>query len=203
MEKIQMCGFFIQEVILSSVYIIETTKILRTSIKPNTRRLMYQLIAINALIIIMDLGLLGLECASLYIMETIFKGFLYSLKLKLEFAILSKLVQFVGKGEGSTRREPSIAYLDEKELGPPGIDDEKASGSSAGLHPHDQVHDFVDLSRTRTDHTHALPRTDRQGSIQRPGGVDEDEWELAQLEHAETVSSSRSTKVPGYGAHAV
>lgn len=65
MEKIQMCGFFLQEVILSSIYIVETVKILKTSVQQNTQRLMHQLITINALIIVMDLGLLGLECASL------------------------------------------------------------------------------------------------------------------------------------------
>lgn len=68
MEKLQMCGFFIQEVILSGIYIIETIKILKSSVQQNTKRLMYQLMAINILIIIMDLGLLGLEAASLYIL---------------------------------------------------------------------------------------------------------------------------------------
>lgn len=65
MEKIQMCGFFCQEVILSSIYIIETAKILRSSLRPNTRKTMQQLVLVNAIIIFMDLGLLGLEAASL------------------------------------------------------------------------------------------------------------------------------------------
>ena len=65
MEKIQMCGFFCQELILSSIYIIETAKILRSSLQRDTRKTMQQLLLINAIIIIMDLGLLGLEAASL------------------------------------------------------------------------------------------------------------------------------------------
>ncbi|EXJ65293.1 hypothetical protein A1O7_01634 [Cladophialophora yegresii CBS 114405] len=84
MEKVQMCGFFLQEVILSSIYIAETIRILRTSVQDSTKRLMYQLMAINILIIVMDLGLLGLECASLYILETITKPTFYSIKLKLD-----------------------------------------------------------------------------------------------------------------------
>ena len=35
---------------------------------------MRQLVAINAVIIVMDLGLLGLEAASLYILQVTFKG---------------------------------------------------------------------------------------------------------------------------------
>lgn len=195
MEKLQMCGFFIQEVILSSIYIIETVKILRTSVQRNTRRLMYQLIAINVLIIIMDLGLLGLEAASLYILETIFKGFLYSLKLKLEFAILSKLVQFVGRGDSAS--EPtrgSIAYLDENEFGPPM--GEKSSGSSTARHNNLDVPDFVDMTRVRTDVTHASPGADRGRSVHRHGVSDFD-LDLARLEHVETLSSIHNRKPNG------
>lgn len=99
MEKIQMTGFFCQEVILSSIYVVETFRILRTSLQPDTRTTMRQLLAINAVIIAMDLGLLGLEAASYYILETMLKGVVYSIKLKLEFAILGKLVRFVGGGQ--------------------------------------------------------------------------------------------------------
>lgn len=94
-----MAGFFCQEVILSSVYIIETRKILYSSLRPGTRITMRQLVIINFLIIILDLGLLGLEAASLYILETLVKGVVYSIKLKLEFAILGKLVNFVRSNE--------------------------------------------------------------------------------------------------------
>ena len=109
MEKIQMVGFFVQEIILSSIYIVETIKILRTSLQPNTKRTMYQLITINVVIIVMDLGLLGIECASLYILETLVKGVIYSIKLKLEFAILGKLVHFaVGPETRNCRRTRHI-----------------------------------------------------------------------------------------------
>lgn len=51
MEKIQMSGFFCQEVILSSIYIVETFKLLQTSLQSDTRITMRQLAAVNALII--------------------------------------------------------------------------------------------------------------------------------------------------------
>ena len=182
MEKIQMCGFFLQEVILSSIYIVETVKILRSSVQENTRRLMYQLLAINVLIIAMDLGLLGLEAASLYILETIVKGFLYSVKLKLEFAILSKLVQFVGKSgsDAGRRREASLAYIETNEQ-----DQDEKKIASFGRHQYNDVSEFVDLRRVKTDLTHASS-TGRRCSVNRHGVTDLD-LDLARLEHVESV----------------
>jgi hypothetical protein len=114
MEKIQMVGFFVQELILSIIYIKETLRLLKLSeavqddarsfddnaenghLKhANVRKTMFQLLAINVLIIIMDLALLGVEFANLYLIETTLKGVVYSIKLKMEFAVLGKLVQLV------------------------------------------------------------------------------------------------------------
>jgi hypothetical protein len=150
MEKIQMVGFFVQEIILSSIYIYETIKILRTSLQPNTKRTMYQLITINVVIIVMDLGLLGIECASLYILETLVKGVIYSIKLKLEFAILGKLVNFaIGqRPETADGRATSIGFVGE----PP----EKGGhgrGGSDGTNGMD-ISDFVNLNRMSTNITH-------------------------------------------------
>ncbi|KFY64901.1 hypothetical protein V496_02931 [Pseudogymnoascus sp. VKM F-4515 (FW-2607)] len=94
MEKIQITGFFIQEVILSSIYIVEAMKIFRASLHHNTRGLMYQLTLINIIVIIMDMGLLAMEYASLFLVQAISKGVFYSIKLKLELAILNRLVKF-------------------------------------------------------------------------------------------------------------
>ena len=200
MEKIQMCGFFVQEVILSSIYILETVRILKSSIQQNTRRLMWQLLSINVLIIAMDLGLLGLEAASLYILETIVKGFLYSVKLKLEFAILSKLVKFVGRGgnEANQARSESLAYVeddnsDEKRMG------SSKTGSSTALRNQHDTADFVDLSRVKTDVTHASPppsfagrRSSATGPTRRRPGMDDFDYDLAQLEHSDTYTSRRA-----------
>lgn len=60
---------------------------------------MHQLVLINIAIIIMDMGLLGMEYASLFLLETITKSVFYSIKLKLEFAILSRLVKFVASDQ--------------------------------------------------------------------------------------------------------
>lgn len=93
-EKIQMTAFCIQEFIISTVYLLETVKLLKTSYHEKKRKVMYQLIFVNAFIIIIDLALLGVEYASLYQLETTLKGIVYSIKLRLEFAVLNQLVAF-------------------------------------------------------------------------------------------------------------
>ncbi|KAJ5220693.1 uncharacterized protein N7469_009580 [Penicillium citrinum] len=112
MEKVQLTGFTIQEGLLSTLYVIETVKLLRLGAdaanRPDSRSIMYQLIGINCAIMAMDLLLLSLEYANFYAVQITLKGFVYSLKLKLEFAVLGKLVGLI---QGS-RHPVSIAIAD-------------------------------------------------------------------------------------------
>lgn len=100
MEKIQMTGFCLQEFIISGIYLWECVKFLRTGDQGKSRKTLYGLFYINMIIVIMDITLLGLEFANLYILEIVTKGMVYSVKLKLEFAILGKLVQYVKPHSG-------------------------------------------------------------------------------------------------------
>lgn len=97
MEKIQVTIFFIQEIIISGVYIFETTKLLRLEQsmgkRGSSRRLMNHLIFVNIVIILLDITILGLEYADQYEYQTAYKAFVYSTKLKLEFTILNRLVE--------------------------------------------------------------------------------------------------------------
>lgn len=205
MEKIQMAGFFVQEIILSGIYIIETSKILRTSLQPNTKRTMYQLITINVVIITMDLGLLGIECASLYILETLVKGVVYSIKLKLEFAILGKLVSFaIGQRPGSDGglRATSIGFL-----GEPTAEKKGSRGGGAYAHGHGHGHghsrarsddfndidvsDFVDLNRMSTNITHPSASPTHDGATRRKTSriSHNSDYNMARFRHVEDVSS--------------
>ncbi|KAF1942731.1 hypothetical protein EJ02DRAFT_344798 [Clathrospora elynae] len=186
MEKIQMVGFFVQEFILSTIYIKETVRLLKLSEavqddvrsfddatglgllkNGNVRRTMYQLLAINVLIIIMDLALLGVVFANLYIIETTLKGVVYSIKLKLEFAVLGKLVQLVRARDDSDNsfmqrnsfehRDPSSGPTLEK------INSGGTSGATGRLNRtplsndfgNQRLPEFIDLRRVRADVTHA------------------------------------------------
>jgi hypothetical protein len=98
MEKIQVTGFCIQEFIISGLYVYATRQILKpgeTFQKKRFRRVMRHLIYVNILVILMDITLLGTEYANLYDIQITFKGTLYSIKLRLEFAILNQLRSIV------------------------------------------------------------------------------------------------------------
>lgn len=71
--------------------------------EPETRKLMYELVAVNIALIVLDAALLSVEYESLYQIETTLKGMVYSIKLKLELAVLSKLVDVL-----KTRRESFV-----------------------------------------------------------------------------------------------
>lgn len=69
----------------------------------------------------MDILLLGFEFANLYIMEASFKGVVYSVKLKLEFAVLGKLVLLVKRERSaSTAALNGTATHSSKGFGKPG-----------------------------------------------------------------------------------
>lgn len=110
-EKVQLTGFFVQEVVISSVFIVQTLKLLRSYPTRSKRRtsIMHQLLAINLVIITMDISLLTLEFIGLFIIQTVLKTFFYTVKLKLEIAVLSRLVSFV-QGD-SSQDSSSMSYI--------------------------------------------------------------------------------------------
>jgi len=53
---------------------------------------MRDLILVNILVILMDITLVIIECTHHYEIQTTYKSFVYSIKLKLEFVVLNQLV---------------------------------------------------------------------------------------------------------------
>ncbi len=111
-EKVQMTAFCIQEFVISCLYVWETIRLLKVVSGGNTRRTMWQLFIINVIIIFLDIGLLVVEYRNLRTYEQAFKGVVYSIKLKLEFAILGKLVQLVRRGSGALDFGDTADYVD-------------------------------------------------------------------------------------------
>ncbi|KJZ75166.1 hypothetical protein HIM_05360 [Hirsutella minnesotensis 3608] len=96
-EKVQLTVFSLQELIISGLYIVETTKILKSQrdLAPRgARRLMMHLILINIFIVCLDVSILTLEFSGYYDIQTAWKPLVYSIKLKVEFSVLNRLVQF-------------------------------------------------------------------------------------------------------------
>jgi hypothetical protein len=59
------------------------------------RKWMWQLVAMNILLLMLDVSLLTTEFLDLYMIQTTFKSLVYSFKLKLEFAVLSQIVRVI------------------------------------------------------------------------------------------------------------
>lgn len=90
-----MTAFTIQELIISGIYLWEASNFLRVAWEGQTRKLMWELLFVNIALIILDAALLSVEYVDLYEIETTLKGMVYSIKLKLELGVLSKLVKLV------------------------------------------------------------------------------------------------------------
>ncbi|KAJ5499446.1 hypothetical protein LT330_000319 [Penicillium expansum] len=136
MERMQLAWFCTQEMVISGIYIVETVKLLRMMPDKDQRRsrIMYELLAINFVIILLDVCLLLVEYIGLYSLQTTLKAMVYSIKLKLEFGVLGKLVDLVQ----SHRSQPTSLE-------------------------HEEYPVFVDPSQITSDITHAAPRELRPG----------------------------------------
>ncbi|KAJ5835325.1 hypothetical protein N7447_001351 [Penicillium robsamsonii] len=136
MERLQLAWFCAQEIVISGIYITETVKLLRMMPDKDRRRcrIMYELLAINFVIILLDVGLLVVEYIGYFNLQTTLKAMVYSIKLKLEFGVLGKLVNIVQ----NSRSQPTSS-------------------------DHEEYPGFVDPTQITSDVTHAAPREPRRG----------------------------------------
>ena len=92
-EKVQMTGFTLQEFVLSGIYVWRTLDILKSYDRNRRRRrILRELLGINVLIKMMDIAFLVVEYQDRHVIEQAVKEVMYSAKLELESAILSKLI---------------------------------------------------------------------------------------------------------------
>ncbi|KAJ5899817.1 integral membrane protein [Penicillium taxi] len=97
-ERVQVSIFFGQESIISGLYVYQTNRMFRPGGQMHGdvgRKLLLYLICISVVVALMDIIILGLEYAGKYTSQTAVKPVIYSIKLKLEFSILNRLVIFV------------------------------------------------------------------------------------------------------------
>ena len=102
MEKVQMTAFSVQELIISIIYVRAAIKLFRPLYEDGMQKPMVELLIVNVMIICMDITLLGVEYASLYDLEVVMKTLIYSIKLKLEFAVLTELKSYAGPTHDSS-----------------------------------------------------------------------------------------------------
>jgi hypothetical protein len=97
-ERIQLAGFCIQESAISGFYIWEAMQGLNWvfAVKgPKERRIIRQLIVVNVLAILLDASLLATQYTDNFQIQTTYKPVVYSIKLKMEFIILNRLVRLL------------------------------------------------------------------------------------------------------------
>ncbi|KAF2624111.1 integral membrane protein [Macroventuria anomochaeta] len=115
-EKIQLTVFVVQELIISGLYVYETVNLLKLEriIGNNgTRIVLHHLIYVNILVMLLDFSIVGLEFANLYEIQTAWKPLVYSVKLKLEFSILNRLVELTRSARSGDSRSYSNAVQSE------------------------------------------------------------------------------------------
>jgi hypothetical protein len=127
-----------QELILSSIYLYQARQLLKESFNPRSRNILYQLLAVNVVVVLLDVALLVIQLVNLHQLQVSLKPAMYSIKFKLEFAVLGQLVCLVG-GPASDRSRKSSTFV------PFVIDKSDRSGAS------NNISDFVDVEKSPTD----------------------------------------------------
>ncbi|KAM3064814.1 hypothetical protein ACMFMF_011733 [Clarireedia jacksonii] len=106
-DRIQLTVFFVQETMLSILYIFETRKYLSaksflrqrraasaaTHRDTNNNSVFWHLIYMNFMVIVLDGVLLGIQYAGLFYLQGAFKPCVYGVKLKVEFLVLNSLIK--------------------------------------------------------------------------------------------------------------
>lgn len=162
MEKIEIIGISLQEIIISGFYLYGTSQILKLNSVGENRNILLQLIGINLIFICMDIGLIATQYSNLFTYQTTLKGLIYSIKLKLEFAVLGKLVNIVNRHGSKPDSHPRG--------GQPGGDMD--------------VSDFVDTSQMTSDVTHASTAPMRRHN-QAPPHMRREDVSIAMFEHSD------------------
>lgn len=120
-DRIQVTGFCIQDSIICGIYIFESYRALRPVLEARGyegRKVIIHLMFVNILVMIMNILLLIVEYRA-HSLEVSFKIVVYSIKLKLEFAVLTRLRSLTRtypcvciQEPGSPRRSSDINVFD-------------------------------------------------------------------------------------------
>ena len=161
-----MIAFSIQELILSGIYVQAALKLFRPLYRAGNHKPMAELLLINFIIVAMDISLLAVEYASLYDLEVLMKTLIYSIKLKLEFAVLTELKSYANPGRNqhfSTHRR-SATTQHSRALGQSFVE----SPTHLTAMPCDRILKTVSANITSDrDQGFVLPSEDVQGQTSR------------------------------------
>jgi hypothetical protein len=98
MERVQVLGFSIQEIIISAIYIFATLKMLKGSFNKKIRNTIAFLVLIQIIVILADVIVISLDYAEYFTLKAVLHSFVYAFKLQLEFVILNEFREVIAKG---------------------------------------------------------------------------------------------------------
>lgn len=111
-ERIQLIAFSLQEVVLSVIYSWEAVRLLKLRPRDHYRGTLVQLLVVNLAMIMMDAAVIGVQYSGFFDIHVTLKAMVYSIKLKLEYAILGKLVVFAEKSGSSSAPTDLSDFVD-------------------------------------------------------------------------------------------
>ncbi|KAJ5809874.1 uncharacterized protein N7503_002092 [Penicillium pulvis] len=111
-ERIQLIGFSIQEVILSAIYSLEAVRLLKLRPRGHYRGILVQLLVVNLAMVLMDASVIAVQYTGMSDIQFTLKAMVYSVKLKLEYAILNKLVVFAEKMSSNSNPTDLSDFVD-------------------------------------------------------------------------------------------
>lgn len=149
-DRVQLTVYFVQETVLSLLYIYETRKYVRlktflsnprpsddaaTDTSTAKNRVLWHLIFANLLIIALDIALLGIQYGGdhLFYLQGAFKPCVYGIKLKLEFLVLNRLIDIVRSRHHSTASGSNQSRSNQHSVGGSRLASSKHQGRSSYL----------------------------------------------------------------------
>ncbi|KAK6825316.1 hypothetical protein PG987_012810 [Apiospora arundinis] len=97
-EKIQVVLFFLEESCLSTIYLWKCYRFWsqdKLRARAKIRAMLIHLFFVHVLVLCLDISIIYFEWSGNYLIQTSYKAFVYSIKLKVEFSILSNLGNLV------------------------------------------------------------------------------------------------------------
>ncbi|KAF2713934.1 hypothetical protein K504DRAFT_399569 [Pleomassaria siparia CBS 279.74] len=122
-DRIQVSIFFVQETLISILYILDTRRVLANrSIlgedDKTIRTVMTHLIYTNLFVVFLDVSLLAMSYSPYFYVQGAYKPCVYGVKLRVEFSILNRLVQTVrGSSTRSYGRDTDVTGSRKKSSG--------------------------------------------------------------------------------------
>ncbi|KAI1269409.1 hypothetical protein F5Y18DRAFT_437314 [Xylariaceae sp. FL1019] len=178
-ERIQIIVFSFQETTLSTLYLVKcyrfwTAESLRTS--PKIRGMIIHLVVVNLITIAFDISLIYCEWDGQFLVQTSYKAFIYSVKLKLEISILTRLAKLVKVARDLQFEENMSRQLEqewtntlESTIGPGHKGGTPGGGSDAALVSIPEGSDHIDISPPERMFTRASSNA-VEGHIRTPSG---------------------------------